>query len=65
MLSGLQHCFEDDIRQRLDGSGYSEIPIVWGLYAAVEMAKAMVNLKLMQVPRAYPRADLKAKPTYR
>ena len=33
--------------------------------AAVEMARAMVNLKLMQAPRAYPGDALKAKPAFR
>jgi len=31
---------------------------------AVEMAKAMVNMKLIQAVKAYPTADLKAKPEY-
>ena len=32
--------------------------------AAVEMAKAMANMKLLQTARAYPSQDLKAKPEY-
>jgi len=28
------------------------------------MAKAMVNMKLIQAVKAYPTADLKAKPEY-
>jgi allantoin racemase len=56
--------FKDDVRQRLDDGGYSEIPIISELAAGVEMAKAMVNMKLTQAPRAYPSADLEAKPEY-
>jgi len=33
--------------------------------AAVEMARAMVNMKLTQAPRAYPSDSLKAKPAFR
>ena len=58
-------CLQDEIRQRLDELGYSEIQIVGGLRAAVEMARAMVNVKLMQAPRAYPGDALKAKPEFR
>lgn len=57
--------FEDEIRRGLDESGYSEIQLVCSLSAAVEMAKAMVNTKLTQAPRAYPRETLKAKPEFR
>ena len=64
IVNGLLVCFEDDVRQMLDEAGYSEIQIIYGFYAAVEMAKAMVNMKLMQAPRAYPGEDLKAKPRY-
>ena len=56
--------FEDDLRQKLNNTGYSEIPIICELPAGVEMAKAMVNMKLVQAPRAYPTADLEAKPEY-
>ncbi len=56
--------FEDEVRQRLDASGYEEIPIICGLPAGIEMARAMVNMKLMQTARAYPNRDLKAKPTH-
>ena len=58
---GLQ-CFEDEVRQRLNESGYSEIQIICALSAAVEMAKAMVNMKLTQSPIAYPGPSLKAVP---
>lgn len=58
-------CLEDDIRQRLDASGYDEIPIVWTLPATVAMAKAMVEMRLMPSARAYPSDGLKAKPTFR
>jgi Asp/Glu/hydantoin racemase len=63
IFPGLQ-CFEDEIRKRLDESGYREIPIICALSAAVEMAKAMVNMKLLQAPRAYPADSLKAKPQF-
>lgn len=63
IFPGLQ-CFEDEIRKRLDQSGYREIPIVCALSAAVEMAKTMVNMKLIQAPRAYPDDSLKAKPPF-
>lgn len=56
---------EDEIRQRLDAAGYGEIQLVCELAAAVEMAKAMVNMKLLQAPRAFPSDSLKAKPAYR
>ena len=35
-----------------------------GLSAAVEMAKAMVSMKLKQAPKAYPSDGLKAKPEF-
>ncbi|MFC1862086.1 aspartate/glutamate racemase family protein [Chloroflexota bacterium] len=57
--------FEDEVRQGLDKAGYSEIPIIVALSAAVEMAKAMVNMKLTQARRAYPTSELKAKPEFR
>jgi allantoin racemase len=60
---GLQ-CFEDEIRQRLDESGYSEIPIICALPAAVEMARALVNMKLKQAARANPGEFLKAIPKF-
>lgn len=56
--------FSNEVRQRLDDVGYNEIPIICELPAGVEMAKAMVNMKLRQTPRAYPTASLKAKPEY-
>jgi allantoin racemase len=58
-------CFEDEIRKRLDEAGYGEIQLISELPAAVEMAKAMVNMKLIQAPRAYPSDALKAKPEFR
>jgi allantoin racemase len=58
-------CLHDEIRARLDAAGYAEIPIICALPAAVEMAKTMVNMKLMQAPRAYPSDSLKAKPKFR
>jgi len=58
-------CLEDEIRQGLDKAGYNEIQLIPELSAAVEMAKAMVNMKLIQSPRAYPSDSLKAKPEFR
>jgi allantoin racemase len=57
--------FEDAVKQRLVELGYGEIQTVCQYAAAVEMAKVMVNLKLVQAPRAYPTAYLKAKPDLR
>ena len=67
LIFGCPHpqCLQDEIRERLDEVGYSEIPLVGGFRAAVEMAKSMVNLKLSQAPRAYPSDALKAKPAFR
>jgi len=58
-------CFQDEARQWLDESGYGEIELIGELSAAVEMAKAMVNMKLMQAPRAYPSDHLTVKPEFR
>lgn len=58
-------CLEDEVRQRLDETGYNEIRLISEFSAAVEMAKVMVNLKLTQAPRAYPSNFLKAKPDFR
>jgi len=58
-------CFEDEIRQGLDEAGYDEIQLICEFPAAVEMAKAMVNMKLIQAPRAYPSDSLKSKPKFR
>lgn len=60
-----QQCFIDEVRQGLDAAGYHEIRLIGAFAAAVEMAKAMVNMKLMQAPRAYPSDSLKAKPAFR
>jgi allantoin racemase len=58
-------CFEHEIRQALDEAGFGEIQLICELPAAVEMAKAMVNMKLIQAPRAYPSDALKVKPEFR
>ena len=58
-------CFEDETRKELDRLGYDEIPIVCEFSAAIELAKVMVNLKLVQAARAYPDDSLKAKPEFR
>ena len=60
-----QQCFLDEVRQGLDAAGYGEIRLIGAFAAAVEMARAMVNMKLMQAPRAYPSDALKAKPAFR
>ena len=60
-----QQCFLDEVRQGLDAAGYREIILMGAFAAAVEMAKAMVNMKLMQSARAYPSDLLKAKPAFR
>jgi len=56
--------FEDELRQGLDKAGYNEIPIIYEIGAGIEMARAMVNMSLIQTARAYPGAGLKAKPEY-
>ncbi|MFC1958599.1 aspartate/glutamate racemase family protein [Chloroflexota bacterium] len=58
-------CLEGDIRKKLDEAGYDEIQLISELPAAVEVAKAMVNMKLTQAPRAYPSDFLKVKPQFR
>jgi len=60
-----QQCFLDEVRLGLDAKGYHEINLIGAFPAAVEMAKAMVNMKLKQSPRAYPTDSLKAKPAFR
>jgi Asp/Glu/hydantoin racemase len=60
-----QQCFLDEVRQGLDLAGYQEIILMGAFPAAVEMARAMVNLKVRQSPRAYPSDLLKAKPAFR
>ena len=56
---------EDEVKQALDQAGYGEIQLVCEVSSAVEVAKAMVNMRLIQSPRAYPSDHLKAKPEYR
>ncbi len=56
---------EDEIRQTLDERGYGEIRLICMFSSAVQMAKAMVRMKLMQSSRAYPSDSLKAKPEFR
>jgi Asp/Glu/hydantoin racemase len=58
-------CFEPELRRSLDRSGYSEVPLILGLSAAIEMAIAMVHMKLRPAPRAYPSDSLMAKPEFR
>lgn len=60
-----QQCFLDEVRQGLDARGYQEINLIGAFPAAIEMARAMVNMKLRQSPRAYPTDALKAKPAFR
>jgi Asp/Glu/hydantoin racemase len=59
----LQAC-ADGIRARLDKAGYHEIPLIRALPAGIEMALAMINMKLLQTARAYPGHELKAAPRY-
>ena len=60
-----QQCFLDEVRLGLDAKGYQEINLIGAFPAAVEMARAMVNMKLKQSARAYPTDTLKAKPAFR
>jgi allantoin racemase len=56
---------EDEIKPRLDDSGYGEIQLVYSFSAAVEMARTLVNMGLTQAPGAYPSDSLRAKPPFR
>lgn len=58
-------CLEGEIRQALNEAGYREIQLISEFPAAVEVAKAMVNMKLIQSPRSCPSEALKAKPEFR
>jgi Asp/Glu/hydantoin racemase len=60
-----QQCFMDEVRQGLDAAGYGEINLIGAFAAAVEMARSMVRMKVMQARRAYPNDLLKAKPAFR
>jgi hypothetical protein len=60
-----QQCFLDEVRHGLDAKGYGEIRLLGAFACAVEMARAMVNMKTAQAPRAFPNDQLKAKPAYR
>jgi allantoin racemase len=60
-----QQCFLDEVRMGLDAKGYQEIILMGAFAAAVEMAKAMVSMKVKQSSRAYPTDTLKAKPAFR
>ena len=66
LIFGCEHiqALADGVRKRLDEEGYDEIPIICELPAGLEMAKAMVNMKLLPTARAYPSAELKAAPEY-
>lgn len=57
--------YEDEVREGLDKAGYSEVPLIIEVAAGVEMAKAMVNMKIKQAARAYPSDELKRKPEFR
>jgi len=59
----LQAC-ADGVRERLDRAGYREVPLVRALPAGIEMARAMVNMKILQSARAYPGHELKAAPKF-
>ena len=56
---------QEEIREGIDQSGYGEIPMICMFSASVEMAKALVCMKVKQAARAYPGDDLKAIPEYR
>lgn len=56
---------ENEIRQRLDGAGYGEIPIVWVLPASIAAVKSLIEMKLMPAARAYPNDSLKSLPEFR
>lgn len=60
-----QQWFLDEVRHGLDAKGYQEIILMGAFAAAAEMARAIVNMKLMQSARAYPSDLLKAKPAFR
>ena len=60
-----QQCFLDEVRHGLDAAGYGEIRLLGAFACAVEMARAMVNMKTSQAPRAFPNDKLKAKPAFR
>jgi len=57
--------FENEIRKGLDEAGYEEIQLITEVAAGLEMLKAMVNMKLLPAPRAFPSDYLKATPEYR
>ena len=56
--------FTAEVRQALDVAGYEQIPIVFGLPAAVAVARTLVGMKLLQAPRDYPSHALRAVPEY-
>ncbi|MFC2042396.1 aspartate/glutamate racemase family protein [Chloroflexota bacterium] len=64
LSSEANQLLEEEIRQSLDKAGYDEIPIICPIPAALEMAKAMVNMKLVKAPRAFPSGHLKTPPEY-
>lgn len=57
--------FENEVRKGLDDAGYGEIQLIAEVSAGLEMVKAMVNMKILPAPRAFPSDYLKAKPEYR
>jgi Asp/Glu/hydantoin racemase len=64
LVNEAMQTFKDEVKQRIDKAGYGEITIIGGFAAAVEMAKSMVNLKLIQLRRAYPNDAMLAKPEF-
>jgi len=64
LVNEAMQTFKDEVKQRIDKAGYGEITIIGGFAAAVEMAKSMVNLKLVQLRRAYPNDAMLAKPEF-
>jgi len=57
--------FEDEVREGLNGAGYSDVPLICELSAAVAMAKAIVSMNLTHTRLVYPREDTKLKYTVR
>lgn len=60
-----QQCFLDEVRHGLDAAGYGEITLLGAFGCAIEMARAMVSMKISQALRAFPNDKLKSKPAFR
>lgn len=53
---------ECEIRERLDASGYREIPMVTDVSSGIAMACAMLSAELLPAQRAYAGSGLRANP---